>query len=142
MVSRATRYDIKGKKYIDTPQKYYFSDVGLRNARINFRQIEENHTMENILYNELLSRDFNVDVGLVMVSGKDSDGKLVRKQLEVDFVCNKGSKRYYIQSAFAIPDEAKMQQESTLCAGLMIRSRRSSWSRMLQLPGIPRRASW
>ena len=112
VVSRATRYDIKGKKYIDTPQKYYFSDIGLRNARINFRQIEENHTMENILYNELLSRDFNVDVGLVMVSGKDSDGKLVRKQLEVDFVCNKGSKRYYIQSAFAIPDEAKMQQES------------------------------
>ena len=111
VVSRATRYDIKGKKYIDTPQKYYFSDVGLRNARINFRQIEENHTMENILYNELLSRDFNVDVGLVMVSGKDSDGKLVRKQLEVDFVCNKGSKRYYIQSAFAIPDETKMQQE-------------------------------
>ena len=97
---------------MDTPQKYYFSDIGLRNARINFRQIEENHTMENILYNELLSRDFNVDVGLVMVSGKDSDGKLVRKQLEVDFVCNKGSKRYYIQSAFAIPDEAKMQQES------------------------------
>ena len=112
VVSRATRYDIKGKKYMDTPQKYYFSDIGLRNARINFRQIEENHTMENILYNELLSRDFNVDVGLVMVSGKDSDGKLVRKQLEVDFVCNKGSKRYYIQSAFAIPDEAKMQQES------------------------------
>ena len=112
VVSRATRYDIKGKKYIDTPQKYYFSDIGLRNARINFRQIEENHTMENIIYNELLSRDFNVDVGLVMVSGKDSDGKLVRKQLEVDFVCNKGSKRYYIQSAFAIPDEAKMQQES------------------------------
>ena len=112
VVSRATRYDIKGKKYIDTPQKYYFSDVGLRNARINFRQIEENHTMENILYNELLSRDFNVDVGPVMVSGKDSDGKLVRKQLEVDFVCNKSSKRYYIQSAFSIPDEAKMQQES------------------------------
>ena len=112
VVSRATRYDIKGKKYIDTPQKYYFSDIGLRNARINFRQIEENHTMENILYNELLSRDFNVDVGLVMVSGKDSDGKLVRKQLEVDFICNKGSKRYYIQSAFAIPDETKMQQEA------------------------------
>ena len=112
MVSRAARYDIKGKKYMDTPQKYYFSDIGLRNARINFRRIEENHTMENILYNELLSKDFNVDVGLVMVSGKDSDGKLVRKQLEVDFVCSKGSKRYYIQSAFAIPDETKMQQES------------------------------
>ena len=128
---------------MDTPQKYYFSDVGLRNARINFRQIEENHTMENILYNELLSRDFNVDVGLVMVSGKDSDGKLVRKQLEVDFVCSKGFKRYYIQSAFAIPDEAKMQQESnSLCGGLMILSRRSLWSRILRLPGILRRAFW
>ena len=112
IVSRATRYDIKGRKYIDTPQKYYFSDVGLRNARINFRQIEENHTMENILFNELIARDFNVDVGLVCVAGKDSAGKAVRKQLEVDFVCNKGSKRYYVQSAFAIPDEAKMQQES------------------------------
>lgn len=112
VVSRATRYDIKGKKYIDSPQKYYFCDIGLRNARINFRQIEENHTMENIIYNELLSRDFNVDVGLVPVSGKDSAGKSVRKQLEVDFVCNKGSKRYYIQSAFSIPDEVKMQQEA------------------------------
>jgi predicted AAA+ superfamily ATPase len=112
IVSRATRYDIKGKKYIDTPQKYYFGDVGLRNARINFRQIEENHTMENILFNELINRGFNVDVGLVCVSGKDAAGKLVRRQLEVDFVCNKGSKRYYVQSAFAIPDEAKMQQES------------------------------
>ncbi len=112
VVSRATRYDIKGKKYIDTPQKYYFSDVGLRNARINFRQIEENHTMENIIFNELLARDFNVDVGLVVVAAKDYDGKQVRKQLEVDFVCNKGSKRYYVQSAFAIPDDAKMQQEA------------------------------
>ena len=112
VVSRATRYDIKGKKYIDTPQKYYFSDVGLRNARINFRQIEENHTMENIIFNELIVRDFNVDVGLVCVAGRDSAGKVVRKQLEVDFVCNKGSKRYYVQSAFAIPDRKKMQQES------------------------------
>lgn len=112
VVNRATRYDIKGRKYIDTPQKYYFSDVGLRNARINFRQIEENHTMENIIFNELLSRDFNVDVGLVVVSQKDKNDKLVRKQLEVDFVCNKGSKRYYVQSAFAIPDSEKMQQES------------------------------
>ena len=112
IVSRATRYDIKGRKYIDTPQKYYFSDVGLRNARINFRQIEENHTMENILFNELIARDFNVDVGLVYVSEKDSAGKVVRKQLEVDFVCNKGSKRYYVQSAFAIPNEAKMEQEA------------------------------
>lgn len=112
VVDKAVRYDIKGRKYIDTPQKYYFSDVGLRNARINFRQIEENHTMENIIFNELLSRDFNVDIGLVVVSQKDKDGKLIRKQLEVDFVCNKGSKRYYVQSAFAVPDTEKMQQES------------------------------
>lgn len=112
VVDKAVRYDIKGKKYIDTPQKYYFTDVGLRNARINFRQIEENHTMENIIFNELLSRDFNVDIGLVVVSQKDNDGRLIRKQLEVDFVCNKGSKRYYVQSAFAIPDIEKMQQES------------------------------
>lgn len=111
-VTRATRYDIKGKKYIDTPQKYYFSDVGLRNARINFRQIEENHTMENILFNELIARDFNVDVGLVVTREYDSSGNRQQKQLEVDFVCNKGAKRYYVQSAFAIPDEAKMQQES------------------------------
>lgn len=113
IVSRATRYDIKGKKYIDTPQKYYFSDVGLRNARINFRQLEENHTMENIIFNELIARDFNVDVGLVYVRDSDGSGKATRKQLEVDFVCNKGSKRYYVQSAFEIPDEAKMRQEST-----------------------------
>lgn len=112
VVGKAVRYDIKGRKYIDTPQKYYFTDVGLRNARINFRQIEENHTMENIIFNELLSRDFNVDIGLVVVSQKDNDDRLIRKQLEVDFVCNKGSKRYYVQSAFAIPDTEKMQQES------------------------------
>ncbi len=112
IVSRAVRYDIKGKKYIDTPKKYYFSDVGLRNARINFRQIEENHTMENIIYNELIARGFNVDVGIVTVSQKDSSSSPVRKQLEVDFVCNKGSKRYYVQSAFAIPDSEKLRQES------------------------------
>lgn len=112
VVDKAVRYDIKGRKYIDTPQKYYFTDVGLRNARINFRQIEENHTMENIIFNELLSRDFNVDIGLVVVSQKDNNGRLIRKQLEVDFVCNKGSKRYYVQSVFAIPDTEKMQQES------------------------------
>jgi len=112
ILSHAIRYDIKGKRYIDTPQKYYFSDVGLRNARINFRQIEENHTMENIIYNELIARGFNVDVGIVNVSQKESSGSLVRKQLEVDFVCNKGSKRYYVQSAFAIPDGEKMRQES------------------------------
>lgn len=112
IVSRATRYDIKGKKYIDTPQKYYFSDVGLRNARINFRQLEENHTMENIIYNELIARSFNVDVGIITATQKDKDGKSVRKQLEVDFVCNKGSKRYYVQSAFSIPDREKLEQES------------------------------
>lgn len=112
VVSRATRYDIKGKKYIDTPQKYYFSDVGIRNACINFRQLEENHTMENVIYNELIARNFNVDVGIITSTGKDNDGKFVRKQLEVDFVCNKGSKRYYIQSAFSIPDREKMEQES------------------------------
>lgn len=107
VVNKAIRYDIKGKKYIDTPHKYYFTDVGLRNARINFRQLEENHTMENIIFNELISRGLNVDVGIVTVN---SDKK--RQQLEVDFVCNKGSKRYYIQSAFAIPDETKLKQES------------------------------
>ena len=112
IVNRATRYDIKGRKYIDTPQKYYFSDIGLRNARINFRQIEENHTMENIIYNELISRGFNVDVGIVTVNQKDSNSISIRKQLEVDFVCNKGSKRYYVQSAFAIPDGEKMRQET------------------------------
>lgn len=112
IVNKAVRYDIKGKKYIDTPHKYYFTDVGLRNARINFRQMEENHTMENVVFNELLSRDFNVDVGLVPLTQKNDAGKLVHKQLEVDFVCNKGSKRYYVQSAFSIPDSKKMQQES------------------------------
>lgn len=112
VVSRATRYDIKGKKYIDTPQKYYFSDVGIRNACINFRQLEENHTMENVIYNELIARNFNVDVGIITATGKDNDGKSVRKQLEIDFVCNKGSKRYYVQSAFSIPDREKMEQES------------------------------
>lgn len=111
VVNKATRYDIKGRKYIDTPHKYYFTDVGLRNARINFRQIEENHTMENIIFNELIARGFNVDVGLVNVFQKNKDGKMIKKQLEVDFVCNKGSKRYYVQSAFAIPDSEKMQQE-------------------------------
>lgn len=112
VVSKAVRYDIKGRKYIDTPHKYYFSDVGLRNARINFRQFEENHIMENVIFNELVSRGYNVDVGIVPLTQKNSEGKLVHKQLEVDFVCNKGSKRYYVQSAFAIPDSEKMKQES------------------------------
>ena len=110
LISKAERYDIKGKKYIASPSKYYFADVGLRNARLNFRQQEENHIMENILYNELRVRGFNVDVGVVPWHRKGEDGK-TQTHLEVDFVCNKGSQRYYIQSAFAIPDEAKMAQE-------------------------------
>ena len=111
LVDRAIRYDIKGKKYIDTPSKYYFTDLGLRNARLNFRQIEETHAMENIIFNELKTRGFNVDVGVVVVNETDQNGKKIRKQLEIDFVCNKGSKRYYIQSAFAVSDTGKMQQE-------------------------------
>lgn len=111
LINKAERYDIKGKTYITTPSKYYFSDVGLRNARLNFRQQEEDHLMENIIYNELLTRGYNVDVGVVEKYEKDSTGKTIRKQLEVDFVCNQGSKRYYIQSAFAIPNKEKMEQE-------------------------------
>ena len=111
LIDRAIRYDIKGKKYIDTPSKYYFTDLGLRNARLNFRQIEETHAMENIIFNELKIRGFNVDVGVVVVNETDQNGKKIRKQLEIDFVCNKGSKRYYIQSAFAVSDTGKMQQE-------------------------------
>ncbi len=110
-VNKAERYDIKGKKYIASPFKYYFTDVGLRNARLNFRQQEENHIMENIIYNELLVRGFNIDVGVVERSERDESGKAIRKRLEVDFVCNRGNQRYYIQSAFAIPDSDKMQQE-------------------------------
>ncbi len=105
------RYDIKGKKYIDTPSKYYFTDLGLRNARLNFRQVEETHAMENIIFNELKVRGFNVDVGVVVVNEVDKTGKKIRKQLEIDFVCNKGSKRYYIQSSFALPNDEKKKQE-------------------------------
>ena len=111
LVSKAMRYDVKGKKYIDTPYKYYFADMGLRNARINFRQDEKTHLMENVIYNELLIRGFNVDVGVVPVVTRDANGKQVRTQLEIDFVCNQGSKRYYIQSAFRMNDEEKQQNE-------------------------------
>lgn len=111
LINQAERYDIKGKTYITTPSKYYFSDVGLRNARLNFRQQEEDHLMENIIYNELLTRGYNVDVGVVEKYEKDNTGKTIRKQLEVDFVCNQGNKRYYVQSAFAIPNKEKMEQE-------------------------------
>ena len=111
MINKALRYDIKGKKYINTPSKYYFTDIGLRNVRLNFRQQEDNHLMENIIYNELLVRGFNVDVGVVEYTTKDKNNKKIRKQLEVDFVCNKGSNRYYIQSAYSIPTKEKMEQE-------------------------------
>ena len=111
LISKAERYDIKGKRYISSPFKYYFTDVGLRNAQLNFRQQEENHIMENIIYNELLIRGFNVDVGVVEHMEKNREGKSVRKKYEVDFVCNQGSRRYYIQSAFSIPDREKMEQE-------------------------------
>lgn len=110
-ISKAERYDIRGKKYIASPFKYYFTDVGLRNAQLNFRQQEEKHIMENIIYNELLIRGFNVDVGGVEHSERDDNGKVIRKRLEVDFVCNRGNQRYYIQSAFSIPDSDKMEQE-------------------------------
>ncbi len=112
ILSKACRYDIKGKKYIETPLKYYFSDVGLRNARLNFRQQEENHIMENIIYNELIARGFDVDVGVVEYNSKDGNGKKIRTQLEIDFVANKGSKRYYIQSALSVDDERKRIQET------------------------------
>lgn len=112
LISQSKRYDIKGKKYINTPSKYYFTDMGLRNARLNFRQFEETHIMENVIYNELKIMGFNVDVGVVDYR-KDVDGKSVRGQAEVDFVCNKADRRYYIQSAFSIPDREKMLQEQT-----------------------------
>lgn len=111
LIDSAIRYDIKGKKYINTPSKYYFTDLGLRNTRLNFRQVEETHAMENIIFNELKVRGYNVDVGVVVMNEVDKNGKKIRKQLEVDFVCNKGSKRFYIQSAYALPDKEKMEQE-------------------------------
>lgn len=111
LIESAQRYDIKGKSYIETPKKYYFSDIGLRNARISFRQIEQTHIMENIIYNELRMRGYNVDVGVIPIAEKNKKGSVIRKQLEVDFVCNLGSARYYIQSSYSIPDEVKRAQE-------------------------------
>ena len=111
LVEKSVRYDIKGRKYIDTPAKYYFSDLGLRNARLNFRQYEETHLMENLIYNELRLRGMSVDVGVVVKHEKDANGVSVRKQYEVDFVCNQGSQRYYIQSALHLPSEEKREQE-------------------------------
>lgn len=111
ILDRAERYDVKGKKYISSPYKYYFTDIGIRNSKLNFRQQEQTHIMENIIYNELVVRGYNVDVGVVDYFATDDKGKRVLIHSEVDFVCNMGSQRYYIQSAFSIPDEEKMKQE-------------------------------
>ena len=111
LIRKTARYDIKGRKYINSPFKYYFSDIGLRNARINFRQQEQTHIMENIIYNELVMRGFNVDVGIIEHVVRIENDKRETKHLEVDFVCNKGNQRYYIQSAFSIPSAEKMAQE-------------------------------
>ena len=111
IINKVKRYNVKGRKYIGTPLKFYFEDVGLRNARLGFRQIEETHLMENIIYNELRSRGYSVDVGVVEKRELDKNGKKLKKQMEIDFVANLGSKRYYIQSAFSIPTEEKRRQE-------------------------------
>lgn len=111
LIEKSIRYDIKGKKYINTPAKYYFADLGLRNARLNFRQTEYTHLLENLIYNELRLRGLSVDVGQITATTTDSSGQRRQSTLEVDFVCNQGFNRYYIQSAYAIPSEEKMQQE-------------------------------
>lgn len=111
LIEKAVRYDVKGRRYIGTPAKYYYTDLGLRNARLGFRQLEETHIMENVLYNDLIRRGMNVDVGVVEYNTKDADGKKIRKQLEVDFVVNQGGKRFYIQSALSIADPDKKEQE-------------------------------
>lgn len=112
LIEEVNRYDVKGRKYIGTPMKYYFADLGLRNALLNFRQVEKTHLMENAIYSELRRQGFNVDVGVVTVNGKDENGSSYRKQLEVDFVCNKGSRRCYIQSALSLPSQEKIDQET------------------------------
>lgn len=113
LAEKASRYDVKGKKYLETPYKYYFADLGLRNARLNFRQLEPSHMMENIIYNELRIRGFNVDVGVVPIVKRNEEGKQERVRLEIDFVCNKGSRKYYIQSAYQMLDENKIRQEES-----------------------------
>ncbi len=115
LLEKSMRFDLKGRRYINSPYKYYFSDLGLRNARINFRQTERSHLVENLLYNDLRSRGFSVDVGAVPIVYRDNDGKQIRKTLEVDFVCNRGSQRYYIQSAYEMLTQEKIDQE---CASL------------------------
>lgn len=126
LISKASRYDIKGRKYIGANLKYYFTDLGLRNARLNFRQQEPTHIMENIVYNELLIRGYNVDVGVVDIFDKDKEGKRVRKQLEVDFVVNQGNQRYYIQVAYDMTSEENRRRSSILCVISRTLSRRSS----------------
>ncbi|MDY5931584.1 MAG: ATP-binding protein [Candidatus Ornithospirochaeta sp.] len=111
LVRSALRYDVKGRRYIGTPSKYYFTDLGIRNAIIGFRQTEQTHAMENAIFNELCARGFNVDVGVVVSNGKDKEGKSIRKANEIDFVCTKGFEKYYIQAAYALADEEKMKQE-------------------------------
>lgn len=111
LIESAKRYDIKGKAYIETPQKYYFSDLGLRNVRLGFRQNEPTHIMENIIYNELKIRGFEIDIGVVPVIEKNEKAMSVKKQLEIDFICTMGMKKYYIQSAYSLPDSTKREQE-------------------------------
>ena len=118
IISETNRYDVKGRKYIGTPLKYYFEDIGLRNARLGFRQMEESHLMENIIYNELRMRGYRVDVGTVVKRSKNAEGKHEKKQLEIDFIANSGSKRYYIQSALALPDAEKLRQEKASLLGV------------------------
>lgn len=113
VINEAQRYDVKGRKYIGTPVKYYFEDIGLRNARLGFRQVEETHLMENIIYNELRMRGFQVDVGVVQKREKNEAGAFTKKQLEIDFIANQGSRKYYIQSAYSLPDAEKMKQEKS-----------------------------
>lgn len=113
LINEANRYDVKGRKYIGTPLKYYFEDIGLRNAKLEFRQIEETHLMENIVYNELRARGFVVDVGMVETKEKNKSGNFEKKRLEVDFIANKGSFKYYIQSAYSLPSDSKIRQEKS-----------------------------
>ena len=120
LIQKAERYDIKGRKYISTPSKYYYTDLGLRNALLNFRQFEETHLMENAIYNELIYRGYSVDVGVVEVRTPEN-GKMLKKQLEVDFVVNHASRRYYIQSAFSLPDQEKINQEQASLTGSELR---------------------
>ena len=118
IAEKALRYDIKGKKYIGSLSKYYFSDVGIRNAILGFRQQEESHIMENIIFNELLARGYKVDVGHMVVRALDKNGKHIRKSLEVDFIVNDGSKRYYVQSALDMPTKDKLEQETRVLVGI------------------------